>query len=130
MCGEGFLCFCITVWHGRKKVFADDRSNTTTINSSRCRKSVFCILKDLTHPAHTLFVSLPSGRKPWSINSRTPRLRKTFFPEAVRLLTSGGALCCYKLKMTGMRNHLSLHTSHCTFFETCKLSHCHFIIDS
>ncbi|KAI3377232.1 hypothetical protein L3Q82_009144 [Scortum barcoo] len=49
-------------------------------------------MKDPTHTAHALFVPLPSGRRLRSIKSRTTRLRNSFFPEAVRLLNSGGPL--------------------------------------
>ncbi|KAI3364359.1 hypothetical protein L3Q82_011160, partial [Scortum barcoo] len=47
-----------------------------------------------SHTAHELFVvPLPSGRRRLrSIKSRTTRLRNSFFPEAVRLLNSGGPL--------------------------------------
>ena len=103
---ESILCSCITVWHGscsvaekkalQRVVKAAQRtvgcslSTTTDIYSSRCRKRASCIMKDPTHPAHALFVPLPSGRRLRSIKSRTTRLRNSFFPEAVRLLNSGG----------------------------------------
>ena len=105
---ESILCSCITVWHGscsvaekkalQRVVKAAQRtvgcslSTTTDIYSSRCRKRASCIMKDPTHPAHALFVPLPSGRRLRSIKSRTTRLRNSFFPEAVRLLNSGGPL--------------------------------------
>ncbi|KAI3376027.1 hypothetical protein L3Q82_016559 [Scortum barcoo] len=44
-----------------------------------------CIMKDPTHTAHALFVPLPSGRRLWSIKSRTTRLRNSFFPEAMKM---------------------------------------------
>ena len=105
---ESILCSCITVWHGscsvaekkalQRVVKAAQRtvgcslSTTTDIYSSRCRKRASCIMKDPTHPAHALFVPLPSGRRLRSIKSRTTRLRNSFFPQAVRLLNSGGPL--------------------------------------
>ncbi|TKS65279.1 putative RNA-directed DNA polymerase from transposon BS [Collichthys lucidus] len=105
---ESVMCTCITVWHGncsaaekkalQRVVKAAQRtvgcslSTTTDIYTSRCRKRASCIMKDSTHPAHTLFAPLPSGRRLWSIKSRTTRLRNSFFPEAVRLLNSGGPL--------------------------------------
>ncbi|XP_072530550.1 cytosolic phospholipase A2 gamma-like [Salminus brasiliensis] len=40
---------------------------TMDIYTSRCRKRATCIMKDPTHPAHSLFVPLPSDRRLWSI---------------------------------------------------------------
>ncbi|KAI3375717.1 hypothetical protein L3Q82_004025 [Scortum barcoo] len=105
---ESVLSSCIIVWHGscsaaekkalQRVVKAAQRtvgcslSTTTDIYTSRCRKRASCIMKDPTHAAHALFVPLPSGRRLQSIKSRTTRLRNSFFPEAVRLLNSGGPL--------------------------------------
>ncbi|GAA6231470.1 uncharacterized protein LOC109141784 [Lates japonicus] len=105
---ESVLSSCIIVWHGscsaaekkalHRVVKAAQRtvgrslSTTTDIYTARCRKRAACILKDPTHPAHALFSPLPSGRRLRSIKSRTTRLRNSFFPEAVRLLNSGGPL--------------------------------------
>ncbi|XP_066515057.1 butyrophilin-like protein 3 [Hoplias malabaricus] len=46
------------------------------------------IVKDITHPNHGLFSLLPSGRHYRSLRSRTSRLRKSFFPEAVILMNT------------------------------------------
>ncbi|KAI3355733.1 hypothetical protein L3Q82_004320 [Scortum barcoo] len=111
MCGGErpvLLPSCIIVWHGscsaaekkalQRVVKAAQRTvgrslpTTTDIYTSRCRKRASCIMKDPTHTAHELFVPLPSGRRLRSIKSRTTRLRNSFFPEAVRLLNSGGPL--------------------------------------
>ncbi|KAI3365727.1 hypothetical protein L3Q82_000688 [Scortum barcoo] len=105
---ESVLSSCIIVWHGscsaaekkalQRMVKAAQRtvgsslSTTTDIYTSRCRKRASCITKDPTHTAQALFVPLPSGRRLRSIKSRTTRLRNSFFPEAVRLLNSGGPL--------------------------------------
>ncbi|KAI3368006.1 hypothetical protein L3Q82_026829 [Scortum barcoo] len=105
---ESVLSSCIIVWHGscsaaekkalQRVVKAAQRTvgcslpTTTDIYTSRCRKRASCIMKDPTHTAHALFVPLPSGRRLRSIKSRTTRLRNSFFPEAVRLLNSGGPL--------------------------------------
>ncbi|KAI4885188.1 hypothetical protein NFI96_009362, partial [Prochilodus magdalenae] len=76
---KSVLCSSINVWHGscsaadrkalQRVVKAAQRSvgvslpTTTDIYTSRCRKRATCIMKDPTHPAHSLFVPLPSGRR-------------------------------------------------------------------
>ncbi len=49
------------------------------------------ILKDSTHPGNHLFCLLPSGRRFRSMMAKTERLRKSFFPQAIRLLNSNSA---------------------------------------
>ncbi|KAI4891554.1 hypothetical protein NFI96_034005 [Prochilodus magdalenae] len=101
---ESILCYSINVWHGscsaadrkalQRVVKAAQRSvgvslpTTTDIYTSRCRKRATCIMRDPTHPAHSLFVPLPSGRRLRSVKCRTNRLRNSFIPEAVRLLNA------------------------------------------
>ncbi len=46
------------------------------------------IVKDPTHPSHSLFQLLPSGRRYRSIRARSARLLNSFFPQAVRALNS------------------------------------------
>ena len=58
----------------------------STVFTSRCLRRVNNILKDQVHPAHHLFQRLPSGRRYRSIRSRSSRLTKSFYPQAVRLL--------------------------------------------
>ncbi len=41
-----------------------------------------------THPSHSLFQLLPSGRRYRSIRARSARLLNSFFPQAVRALNS------------------------------------------
>ncbi|KAI4874406.1 hypothetical protein NFI96_007553, partial [Prochilodus magdalenae] len=95
---ESVLCSSINVWHescsaaDRKAlqmvVEAARRSvgvslpTTMDIYTTSCRKRANCIMKDPTHPAHSLFVPLPSGRRLWSINCKTNRLRNSSIPEA------------------------------------------------
>ncbi|KAI4898399.1 hypothetical protein NFI96_002300 [Prochilodus magdalenae] len=98
----------INVWHGgcsaadrkalQRVVKAAQRSvgvslpTTTDIYTSRCRKRATCIMKDPTHPAHSLFVPLPSGRRLRSVKCRTNRLRNSFIPEAVCCIVRPGEL--------------------------------------
>ncbi|KAI4883399.1 hypothetical protein NFI96_032448 [Prochilodus magdalenae] len=95
---ESVLCSSINLWHGscsaadrkalQRVVKAAQRSvgvslpTTMDIYTSRCRKRATCIMKDPTHPAHSLFVPLPSGRRLRSIKCKTNRLRNSFIPEA------------------------------------------------
>lgn len=51
-----------------------------------------CIVKDSAHPAHNVFLPLPSGRQLRSFQSKPTRLRNSFLPAAVRLLNSSCAL--------------------------------------
>ncbi|KAI3368089.1 hypothetical protein L3Q82_026236, partial [Scortum barcoo] len=104
---ESVLSSCIIVWHGscsaaekkalQRVVKAAQRTvgrslpTTTDIYTSRCRKRASCIMKDPTHTMHTHCLSpSPQAGGCGSIKSRTTRLRNSFFPEAVRLLNSGG----------------------------------------
>ncbi len=47
----------------------------------RCTRKAWRIIKDSSHPSHSLLSLLPSGRRLRSIRSRTSRLRDSFFPS-------------------------------------------------
>ncbi len=51
-----------------------------------CIRKARRIIKDLSHPSHSLLSLLPSGRRLRSIRSRTSRLRDSFFPQAIRTM--------------------------------------------
>lgn len=101
---ESILTSCATVWFGNcsaadrkalqrvvKSVQRITGSSFPTIEdiySSRCWDRAASILKDSFHPAYGLFTPLPSGRRLRSIWARTTRLRKSFFPEVVRMINS------------------------------------------
>ncbi len=55
---------------------------------TRCIRKAQSIIKDTSHPAHTLFSLLPSGKCYWSIKSRTTRYRDGFFPQVVTIMNS------------------------------------------
>ncbi len=55
---------------------------------TRCSSKANSIAKDLTHPSHSLFQLLPSGRRFRSIRAHSARLLNSFFPQAVRALNS------------------------------------------
>ncbi len=50
--------------------------------------SVSEVIKDSNHPGNRLFILLPSGKRFRSLMAKTERLRRSFFPQAIRLLNS------------------------------------------
>ncbi len=54
----------------------------------RCKSRAAKIIKDSNHPGNRLFISLPSGKRFRSMMAKTERLRRSFFPQAIRLLNS------------------------------------------
>ncbi len=101
---ESMLTSCITVWYGncsaedRKtlqrtvntaaKIIGAPLSSILNIFLTRCSSKANSIVKDPTHPSHSLFELLPSGRRYRSIRARSARLLNSFFPQAVRALNS------------------------------------------
>ncbi len=96
---ESVLTSCITVWYGNCSA-ADLKALQRTVNTAamiigaplpsildifltRCSSKATSIVKDPTHPSHSLFQLLPSGRWYWSIRARSARLLNSFFPQAV-----------------------------------------------
>ncbi|KAK1803830.1 hypothetical protein P4O66_003786 [Electrophorus voltai] len=102
---ESILSSCITTWFGNctafdrktlqrivrtaEKIIGVSLFSITNIYTTRHIRKTTSIVKDPTHPSHELFTLLPSGRRYRSIWSRTSRLCNSFFPEAIRLLSSG-----------------------------------------
>ncbi len=101
---ESVLTRCITVWYGNCSD-ADRKTLQQTVNTAakitgaplpsildiflaRCSSKTKSIVKDPTHPSHSLFQLLPSGRRYRSIGARSTRLLNSFFPQAVRALNS------------------------------------------
>jgi len=105
---ESVLTSCLTVWYGSLTVAEKEalqrvmKATQRTFDFSlppigdvytiRCRERALTILHDLTHPSHELFTPMPSGRRLRSIRARTPRLKVSFYPEAVRLLNCSAHL--------------------------------------
>ncbi len=107
---ESVLTSCITVWYGNCSA-ADRKTLQRTVNTAvkiidaplssildiflaRCSSKANSIVKDPTHPSHSLFQLLPSGRWFRSIRPRSARLLNSFFPKAVRDLNSNPAPLC------------------------------------
>ncbi len=101
---ESVLTSCITFWYGKCSA-ADRKTLQRTVNTAakiigaplpsildiflpRCSSKATSIVKDPTHPSHSLFQLLPSGRPYRSIRARSARLLNSFFPQAVRALSS------------------------------------------
>ncbi len=101
---ESVLTSCITVWYGNCSA-ADRKTLQRTVNTAakiigaplpsildiflaRCSSKTNSIVKDPTHPSHSLFQLLPLGRRYRSIRARSARLLNSFFPQAVRALNS------------------------------------------
>ncbi len=52
----------------------------------RCKSRAVKIIKDSNHPSNRLFILLPSGKRFRSMMAKTESLRRSFFPQAIRLL--------------------------------------------
>ncbi len=101
---ESVLTQCISVWYNnatnqdckalQRVVRLAERISGSALPSlqdiylKRCKSRAAKILKDSTHPGNHLFCLLPSGRRFRSMMAKTERLRKSFFPQAIRLLNS------------------------------------------
>ncbi len=68
----------------------------------RCKSRAVKITKDSNHPGNCLFTLLPSGKRFRSLMAKTERLRRSFFPQAIRLLNSTQPL---NITMTSLINH-------------------------
>ncbi|KAK0136904.1 hypothetical protein N1851_026926 [Merluccius polli] len=55
----------------------------------RCRTRARRIAQDPSHPNNRLFSLLPSGKRFRLLRAKTERLRRSFFPQALRLLNEG-----------------------------------------
>ncbi len=55
---------------------------------SRVSKRAGKITLDPSHPAHSLFDLLPSGRRYRALSTRTTRHRNSFFPQAIHLMNT------------------------------------------
>ncbi|KAI3360336.1 hypothetical protein L3Q82_014651 [Scortum barcoo] len=75
-----------------EKIVGASLPSLQDIYTSRLTRKALCIARDPTHPSHSFFSLLPSGRKLWSLWARTSRLRDSFVHQAVRMLNSLPAL--------------------------------------
>ncbi len=101
---ESVLTQCISVWYGnttnqdckalQRVVRLAERISGSALPSlqvtylKRCKSRAVKIIKDSTHPGNHLFRLLPSGKRFRSMMAKTQRLRRSFFPQAIRLLNT------------------------------------------
>ncbi len=101
---ESVLTQCISVWYNNatnqdckalqrvvrlaERISGSALPSLQVIYLKRCRSRAAKIIKDSTHPGNHLFCLLPSGRRFRSMMAKTERLRKSFFPQAIRLLNT------------------------------------------
>ncbi len=101
---ESILTSCITVWYGAcnascrkslqrivraaEKIVGVSLPSLQDIYSTRLTRKALCIAGDPTHPSHSFFSLLPSGRRLRSLQARTSRLKDSFIHQAVRKLNS------------------------------------------
>ncbi len=101
---ESVLCTSITVWFSSvtksdlrrlwRVVRTAERIIGTTVPTlqelylSRVSKRAGKITLDPSHPAHSLFKLLPSGRRYRALSIRTTRHRNSFFPQAIHLMNT------------------------------------------
>ncbi len=101
---ESILTSCITVWYGAcnascrktlqrivraaEKIVSVSLPSLQDIYSTRLTRKALCIAGDPTHPTHSFFSLLPSGRRLRSLQARTSRLKDSFIHQAVRKLNS------------------------------------------
>ncbi|KAK0154258.1 putative RNA-directed DNA polymerase from transposon BS [Merluccius polli] len=102
---ESILCGSITTWMGNttrrdqlalgRVVHSAERTIKTTlpnlqdIYTRRCRTRARRIAQDPSHPNNRLFSLLPSGKRFRLLRANMERLRRSFFPQALRLLNEG-----------------------------------------
>ncbi len=101
---ESVLCTSITVWFSsatksdlrrlRRVVRTAERIIGTALPTlqelylSRVSKRAGKITLDPSHPAHSLFELLPSGRRYRALSTRTTRHRNSFFPQSIHLMNT------------------------------------------
>ncbi len=99
---ESVLTQCISVWHGnasnqdckalQRVVRLAEHISGSALPSLQdiylkcCKNRASKIIKDSNHPGNRLFFLLPSGKRFRSMMAKTERLRRSFFPQAIRLL--------------------------------------------
>ncbi len=101
---ESILSQCISVWYGNasnqdckalqrvvrlaESISGSALPSLQDIYLKRCKSRAIKIIKDSNHPGNRLFILLPSGKCFRSMMAKTERLRRSFFPQAIRLLNS------------------------------------------
>uniref|UniRef100_A0A669BCS7 Reverse transcriptase domain-containing protein n=1 Tax=Oreochromis niloticus TaxID=8128 RepID=A0A669BCS7_ORENI len=119
---ESILTSSITVWYAgatirdkqrlqlvvrsAEKVIGCRLPSLQDLYTSRTLGRAARITADPSHPGHSLFDLLPSGRRLRSIRTRTSRHKNSFFPSAVGPLTHDPTLCSLHHSMFCTDHHL------------------------
>ncbi len=98
---------CISVWYGnsssqdckalQRVVRLAEHISGSALPSLQdiylkcCKSRAVKIIKDSNHPSNCLFTLLPSGKRFRCLMAKAERLRRSFFPQAIRLLNSNSA---------------------------------------
>uniref|UniRef100_A0A8C7YDV2 Reverse transcriptase domain-containing protein n=1 Tax=Oryzias sinensis TaxID=183150 RepID=A0A8C7YDV2_9TELE len=102
---ESILTYCVCAWFvsptaaartalqrvtttRAQKIIGCPLPSLEELYSSRCLKKAQNILLDPSHPGHSLFELLPSDRRYRTINTRTNRLKNSFYPRAIVALNA------------------------------------------
>ncbi|KAK1798195.1 hypothetical protein P4O66_000689 [Electrophorus voltai] len=102
---ESILMGNITVWFGNstkqdrqalqrvvcsaEHITHTELPDLQTIYYKRCQTKARRNVKDPTHPNNRLFSLLRSGKHFHSLKTKTERLKRKFFPQAIRALNQG-----------------------------------------
>ncbi len=105
---ESVLTQCISVWYGNasdqdckalqrvvrlaERISGSALPSLQVIYFKRCKSRAAKIIKDSNHPGNHIFIWLLSGKRFPSMMAQTERLRRSFFPQAIRLLNSNSVL--------------------------------------
>ncbi len=100
---ESVLTQCISVWYGNSlnqdckalhrfvrlaECISGSALSLCRTSTSNAANRAAKILKDSNHPGNHLFCLLPSGKRFRSMMAKTESLRRSFFPQATRLLNT------------------------------------------
>ncbi len=101
---ESVLCMLITVWFSSatksdlrrlrtvvrtaERIIGTSLPSLQELYSSRVSKRAGKITLDPSHPAHSFFELLPSGRRYRALSTRTTRHRNSFFPQTIHLMNA------------------------------------------
>lgn len=99
---ESILTYCICVWfwsctaaerkalqrvvNTAQKIIGCPLPALTELYNTRCLKKAHSILKDPSHPGHCHFQLMRSGRRYRAMNTKTNRLKDSFYPRAITVL--------------------------------------------
>ncbi|KAM6974282.1 uncharacterized protein LKV04_015920 [Tautogolabrus adspersus] len=91
---ESVITYCITAWYSgctlenrkslqriirtAERITGSQLPRLEDIHRTRCTRKATAIIRDITHPGHTMFTPLPSGKRYRVLYAHTTRLRNSF----------------------------------------------------